>query len=164
MDFSDMGQLDANAEIQKGAVHSASVKGATVRLSDDFLELLNIIAGEVGLSRQAFMSKVIENFSAQAVADYLIGYSSSINTELDAQSFFADAAVDNKEMKNHLDRFANRVDDLMIDWLAYVEGVKALPQDNPKKLAYMHKQRRVIKERFPDATFEFDLPPLEEEK
>ena len=163
MDFRDMGQLDANSEIEKGAIHSADVKGATVRLSNDFLELLNVVAGEVGLSRQAFMSKVIETYAPQAVADYLAGYSSSIHAKANAHQFFERAAVEG-EMKNHLDNFAGRVDNLMIDDRAYVEGVKALPKDNPAKLAYMHKERRIIQERFPDATFTTELPELEEQK
>ena len=125
MDFQDMGQLDANSEIEKGAIHSADVKGATVRLSNDFLELLNVVAGEVGLSRQAFMSKVIETYAPQAVADYLAGYSSSIHAKANAHQFFERAAVEG-EMKNHLDNFASRVDNLMIDDRAYVEKVLRL--------------------------------------
>lgn len=163
MDFSDMGQLDAHSEIEKGATHSSDVKGATVRLSNDFLELLNVVAGEVGLSRQAFMSKVIESYAPQAVADYIGGYSSSIHSKDNAHKFFERAVVEG-EMKNHLDNFASRVDNLIIDDRAYLEGVKALPKDNPAKLAYMHKERRIIQERFPDATFTTELPEIEEQK
>lgn len=160
MDFKDMGQLDANSEIEKGAIHSADVKGATVRLSNDFLELLNVVAAEVGLSRQAFMSKVIESYAPQAVADYLAGYSTSIHAKESAHQFFEHAAVAD-EIKSHLGNFADRVDDLTIDKVAYIEGLKALKKDNPAKLAYMHKERRIIQERFPDASFMTELPPLE---
>ena len=40
MDFSSMGQLDAESEIEKGAIHSSDVKNATIRVSNDYLSCL----------------------------------------------------------------------------------------------------------------------------
>lgn len=160
MDFIDMGQLDARTEIEKGAIHSADVKGATVRLSNDFLELLNPISNALGLSRQAFMSKIIEVYAPQAFADYIAGYGGYVDN--DAKDFFKKDIP--SDLVPYLDAFVDKVNNIMIDDRAYIQGIKVLPKDDPAKLAYLHKQRRLLQQQYPDATFMAELPALEGDK
>lgn len=136
MDFNTMGSSDAKSKIEKIGIDSSKgeVKTATIRTTAPFLDLLTHISEKMGISRQAFMSKLIEQMAAEAVADYLSGYAEYINTnDIDA-SMFADApdSVD----KELLATFITQVENNLLRMRVNAEGVNALPDDNLLKIEY----------------------------
>lgn len=164
MDFSSMGQLDAETEIEKGSIHSADVKNATIRVSNDYLDLLNVVAGQLGLSRQAFMSKLVENYASQAVADYYMGYTNSfIDTPLDK---LFDKATDDKEMQGRLQHFLKDVNFKVVWGRAANRGIHLMPIEEETKLRLKHLERAKLLELHGEEniTFPVELPPLPEEK
>ncbi|MDZ5288699.1 hypothetical protein [Helicobacter pylori] len=164
MDFSSMGKLDAQTEIEKGSIHSADVKNATIRISNDYLELLNIIAAQLGLSRQAFMSKLVENYASEAVAEYHLGYTSSF-VDVPLESHF-EKATDDKEMQERLDRFLKEVK-YKETWIrAANRGIYLMPIEEETKLRLRHLERAKLEELHGkgNITFGAELPPLPEDK
>lgn len=130
MTFSDMGSADRSVECQKGMIMGSDIKGATVRLDDSFLELLNDVAPKIGLSRQAFMSKIIENYAVQAVADYLMGYSGFNKS---AHDLFGD----------ELDDFSKQVDDCVAFERIYHRALR-FPEEH-KQLKQEYEELRLKK-------------------
>lgn len=162
MDFSSMGQLDAETEIEKGSIHSLDVKNATIRLSNDYLELLNVVSGQLGLSRQAFMSKLVENFAAEAVAEYYMGYTSSY-IKVPLEKLFDNATTD-KVMQERLNRFLKEVKRREIWMRAANRGISLMPLEEETKLRYKHMEReRLLELHGDDISFPVELPPLPEE-
>ena len=164
MDFSSMGQLDAESEIEKGAIHSSDVKNATIRVSNDYLELLNIIAGQLGLSRQAFMSKLVENYASQAVADYYMGYTGTF-IDIPLNKLF-EKATDNPEMQGALQHFLKDVNFKVVWTRAANRGIHLMPLQEETKLRLKHLERAKLLELHGEGNISFpaELPPLPEEK
>lgn len=120
MSFVDMGNYERSVDMQKSLI-SGDVKGVTIRLDDGFLELLNDVSEKTGLSRQAFMSKVVKFYSAVALADYLISKNGYNTSSLD---------LFGNDLKDDLKSFCEHV-----DWLIAIERVErkamvSLPKDN----------------------------------
>lgn len=163
MDFSSMGQLDAESEIEKGAIHSSDVKNATIRVSNDYLELLNVVAGQLGLSRQSFMSKLIENYASQAVADYYMGYTNTfIDTPLEK---LFEKATDDSEMKGALQHFLKDVNYKVTWGRAANRGIYLMPIEEETKLRLQHLERaKILELHGQDVTWSTELPPLPEDK
>lgn len=136
MDFSDMGSLDAQNEVKKSGIDTSKgeLKSATIRGTTPFLDLLTHVAEKMGMSRQAFMSKLIEQMVAQAAADYLAGYASYMRFEdIDASMFLEGAdEIDNQLLSN----FTKQVEDNLFQMQLDAEGFKALPDDNPLKVKW----------------------------
>lgn len=163
MDFLSMGHLDAETEIEKGSIHSADVKNATIRVSNDYLDLLNVVAGQLGLSRQSFMSKLVENYASQAVADYYMGYAGTFaGTNLDA---FFENATNDEDMKGRLQHFLKDVN-YKVTWArAANRGIYLMPIEEETKLRLQHLERAKISELHgQDVTWSVDLPPLPQDE
>lgn len=136
MDFNTMGTFDAKSEIEKNGlgVLAGESKAATIRTTAPFLDVLAHVSERMGISRQAFMSKLVEQLSAEAVADYLSGYADYMQvSDIDA-SIFADAP-DNVD-KELLAAFLEQVNHNLLRMRLNAEGIKALPDDNPLKEQY----------------------------
>ena len=70
MDFSDMGRVDAETEINKFSYEgSKDLITASIRLDANFLDMLSALSGTVGMARQPFMSRLIEVYAVDAIAD-----------------------------------------------------------------------------------------------
>lgn len=140
MDFNSMGSLDAQNEIRKFGIDTSKgeLKAATIRTTAPFLDLLTHVSETMGVSRQSFMSKVIEQLSAEAVADYLAGYADYMNiNDIDAKMFLnAPDSVDKELLKN----FSEQVESNLLRMRLNAEGVNALPDDNPLKSAFFRNQ------------------------
>lgn len=133
MEFSNMGSLDAQNEVKKSGIDTSKgeLKSATIRGTQPFLDLLTHVAEKMGMSRQAFMSKLIEQTVAQAAAEYLSGYASYMRLEdIDASMFLEGAdEVDNQLLSN----FTKQVEDNLFQMHLNSEGYNALPHDHPLK-------------------------------
>ena len=133
MDFSDMGSLDAQNEVKKSGIDTSKgeLKSATIRGTAPFLDLLTHVAETMGMSRQAFMSKLIEQMVAQAAAEYLAGYASYMRFEdIDASMFIEGAdEIDSQLLSN----FTKQVEDHLFQMHLDSEGYNALPDDHPLK-------------------------------
>lgn len=136
MDFNSMGSLDAQNEIRKFGIDTSKgeLKAATIRTTAPFLDLLTHVSETMGVSRQSFMSKVIEQLSAEAVADYLAGYAGYMNIkDIDAKMFLnAPDSVDKELLK----KFSEQVESNLLRMRLNAEGVNALPDDNPLKAEF----------------------------
>jgi hypothetical protein len=136
MDFSDMGLLDAQNEVKKSGIDTSKgeLKSATIRGTQPFLDLLTHVAEKMGMSRQAFMSKLIEQTVAQAAAEYLAGYASYMRfDDIDASMFLEGAdEIDNQLLSN----FTKQVEDNLFQMQLDAEGFNALPDDNELKAKY----------------------------
>lgn len=133
MDFSDMGSLDAQNEVKKSGIDTSKgeLKAATIRGTAPFLDLLTHVAEKMGMSRQAFMSKLIEQKVAEAAAEYLSGYASYMRLEdIDASMFLEDADEIDSQLLNN---FAKQVEDSLFQMQLSAEGFNALPDSNPLK-------------------------------
>ncbi len=139
MDFNSMGMSDARSEIDKISIHSSKseLKTATIRTTGPFLDVLTHISEKMGISRQSFMSKLIEQLSAEAVADYLSGYADYMNIKDIDASMFSDAS-DNVD-KKLLAEFIQQVENNLLRMRLNYEGVKALPDDNPFKSKFFNE-------------------------
>jgi len=133
MDFNSMGSLDAQNEIKKSGIDTSKgeLKAATIRTTAPFLDLLTHVAEKMGMSRQAFMSKLIEQMASQAVADYLAGYAGYMRLDDIDGSMFLEGAdeVDNQLLIS----FLKQVEDDLFQMHLNSEGFNALPDDNPIK-------------------------------
>lgn len=139
MDFNSMGSLDAQNKVAKFGIDTSKgeLKAATIRTTAPFLDLLAHVSEKMGVSRQAFMSKLIEQMASEAVADYLAGYASYMGIEdIDGSMFLEGGdAVDNEL----LNKFIGQVDDNLFRMRLDAEGVNALPSDHPLKVEYFKK-------------------------
>lgn len=164
MDFSSMGRLTAQTEIEKGSIHTSDeVKNATIRVGENYLELLNIISGQLGLSRQAFMSKLVENYATEAVAEYYMGYTSDY-IDVPLEKLFSDATTD-EAMQERLKRFLKEVKRKEIWFRASNRGIFLMPLEEETKLRYKHMEREQLVELHGEnISFPADLPPLPEEQ
>lgn len=144
MDFSDMGSLDAQNEVKKSGIDTSKgeLKSATIRGTQPFLDLLTHVAEKMGMSRQAFMSKLIEQTVAQAVAEYLAGYASYMRLEdIDAGMFLEGAdEIDNQLLSN----FAKQVEDNLFQMQLNAEGFNALPDDHPLKVKWVDAMNKKL--------------------
>lgn len=137
MDFNSMGSLDAQNEIRKFGIDTSKgeLKAATIRTTAPFLDLLTHVSETMGVSRQSFMSKVIEQLSAEAVADYLAGYADYMNIkDIDAKMFLN--APDNVD-KELLKKFSEQVENNLLRMRLNAEGINALPDNNPLKVEFI---------------------------
>ncbi len=99
MDFYDMGLLDIRSEAQKFGT-SGVLKSVSIRLEEDYAEFLNDVASTVGMTRQPFLSAVIENYAVSAVVDYIFGYNSyCTSSDGDAIGSFFDSLPDTEHSK-----------------------------------------------------------------
>ena len=136
MDFSNMGSLDAQNEIKKSGIDTSKgeLKSATIRATAPFLDLLTHVAEKMGMSRQAFMSKLIEQMAPQAAADYLAGYASYMRLDdIDGSMFLEGADEVDEQLLNH---FIEQVEDNLFQKQLDAEGFNALPDDNELKSKY----------------------------
>ena len=136
MDFSDMGSLDAQNEVKKSGIDTSKgeLKSATIRATAPLLDLLTHVAEKMGMSRQAFMSKLIEQMASQAAADYLAGYASYMRfDDIDANMFLEGAEELDNELLNN---FIKQVEDNLFKMRLDAEGYNALPNDNELKAQY----------------------------
>ena len=136
MDFSNMGSLDAQNEIKKSGIDTSKgeLKSATIRATAPFLDLLTNVAEKMGMSRQAFMSKLIEQMASQAAADYLAGYASYMRLDdIDGSMFLEGADEVDEQLLNH---FIEQVEDNLFQKQLDAEGFNALPDDNELKSKY----------------------------
>lgn len=161
MDFASMGNIDAQAEIEKLGEHiSDDTKNVTIRVSETYTQLLGIFAERIGLSRQAFMSSIVEELASKAVAEYLIGYTGTFSPygmdRIKAKEFFARTTPPDY-LKDDFERFIQEVQDYITDFDLFLEATKKLPNDNPAKIEYRKKMRRMTLERFPDAVFSDEI-------
>lgn len=138
MDFNSMGTSDAKSQIDKIGIDSSKgeLKAATIRTTAPFLDVLTHISEKMGISRQSFMSKVIEQLSAEAVADYLSGYADYMNIKDIDASMFADAS-DNVD-KKLLNDFIEQVENNLLRMQLNAEGINALPDENPLKAKFFN--------------------------
>jgi len=136
MDFNSMGSLDAQNEIRKFGIDTSKgeLKAATIRTTAPFLDLLTHVSETMGVSRQSFMSKIIEQLSAEAVAEYLAGYADYTNIkDIDAKMFSnAPDNVDKELLKN----FSEQVENNLLCMRLNAEGINALPDDNALKAEF----------------------------
>lgn len=136
MDFNSMGSLDAQNEIRKFGIDTSKgeLKAATIRTTAPFLDLLTHVSETMGVSRQSFMSKIIEQLSAEAVAEYLSGYADYMNIDdIDAKMFLnAPDNVDKELLKN----FSEQVENNLLRMRLNAVAVNALPDDNPLKAEF----------------------------
>lgn len=141
MDFSDMGSLDAQNDIKKSGIDTSKgeLKSATIRTTAPFLDLLTHVAEVMGMSRQAFMSKLIEQMAAEAAADYLSGYAEYMNSDDMDSSVFASVSASDNIGEDLLATFVKQVDNNLLRMRLNAEGVNALPSDNPLKVEYFEK-------------------------
>ena len=133
MDFSDMGSLDAQNEVKKSGIDTSKgeLKSATIRATAPFLDLLTHVAETMGMSRQAFMSKLIEQMASQAAAEYLAGYASYMRLDdIDGSMFLEGAGDVDNQLLNH---FIKQVEDHLFQMHLDSEGYNALPHDHPLK-------------------------------
>ncbi len=128
MSFSEMGQADRSVESQKGTIMGSDIKGVTVRLSDEWLSLLNQVAPKLGVSRQAFMSKVIEQYSTQAFVDYLIAY--------DGWSNAKSSELFDKSDNGLLNDFCFEIDELINFERLYHKAMNSLDKDDEIRKEY----------------------------
>lgn len=136
MDFSDMGSLDAQNKVKKSGIDisGGELKAATIRGTQPFLDLLTHVAETMGTSRQAFMSKIIEQKVAQAAAEYLAGYASYMRLDdIDGSMFLEGANEVDSQLLNH---FIEQVEDNLFQMKLDAEGFKALPSDHPLKVEH----------------------------
>ena len=136
MDFSNMGSLDAQNEVKKSGIDTSKgeLKSATIRATAPFLDLLTHVAEKMGMSRQAFMSKLIEQMASQAAADYLAGYASYMRLDdIDGSMFLEGADEVDEQLLNH---FIEQVEDNLFQKQLDAEGFNALPDDNELKSKY----------------------------
>lgn len=142
MDFSDMGSFDAQNEIKKSGIDTSKgeLKSATIRATAPFLDLLTHVAEVMGMSRQAFMSKLIEQMASQAAADYLAGYASYMRLDdIDGSMFLEGADSVDTQMLNN---FIKQVEDNLFQMRLDAEGFKALPDDNPLKAKWADNMKK----------------------
>nr|WP_181717815.1 hypothetical protein [Psychrobacter sp.] len=158
MNFNSMGSMDAEHEVQKTGVDvsKGETKTATIRTSGAFLELLIHVSEKMGMSRQAFMSKLIEQKATEAVAEYLSGYASYMNIEDIDASMFADVpdTVDPKLLKD----FTNQVENNLLRMRLDAEAFNALDYNHPAKYKYTKKLQHDAANKLLDGAF--DKTPL----
>lgn len=86
MSFSDLGYEKAELEIQQHeqqsplAVHS-EIKPFTTKAPVHVIEALDIVAEEFGMSRNAFVLKLLEVYLGSAYVDYQNGYGVPFNED-----------------------------------------------------------------------------------
>lgn len=132
-----MGSLDAQNEVKKSGIDTSKgeLKSATIRTTAPFLDLLTHVAEKMGMSRQSFMSKLIEQMASEAVADYIVGYASYMGMEdIDGSMFLEGSDAVDKELLN---KFIGQVNDNLLRMRLGSEGVNALSDDNPLKAEYL---------------------------
>lgn len=136
MDFNSMGSLDAQNEVSKFGIDTSTgeLKPASIRTTAPYLELLAHVSEKMGVSRQSFMSKLIEQMASEAVADYLAGYASYMGIEdIDGSMFLEGGDAVDTELLN---KFVAQVDNNLLRMRLCSEGIKALPDDHPFKVEY----------------------------
>lgn len=139
MDFNSMGSLDAQNEVSKFGIDTSTgeLKPASIRTTAPYLELLAHVSEKMGVSRQSFMSKLIEQMASEAVADYLAGYASYMGIEdIDGSMFLEGGDAVDTELLN---KFVAQVDNNLLRMRLNSEGVNALPSDHPLKVEYFEK-------------------------
>lgn len=144
MDFSNMGSLDAQNEVKKSGIDTSKgeLKSATIRATAPFLDLLTHVAETMGMSRQAFMSKLIEQMASQAAAEYLAGYASYMRLDdIDGSMFLEGANEVDNELLNH---FIKQVEDNLFQMQLDAEGFNALPDDNPLKMKWVDAMNKKL--------------------
>ena len=144
MDFSSMGSLDAQNEVKKSGIDTSKgeLKSATIRATAPFLDLLTHVAETMGMSRQAFMSKLIEQMASQAAAEYLAGYASYMRLDdIDGSMFLEGANEVDNELLNH---FIKQVEDNLFQMQLDAEGFNALPDDNPLKMKWVDDMNKKL--------------------
>lgn len=144
MDFSNMGSLDAQNEVKKSGIDTSKgeLKSATIRATAPFLDLLTHVAETMGMSRQAFMSKLIEQMASQAAAEYLAGYASYMRLDdIDGSMFLEGANEVDNELLNH---FIKQVEDNLFQMQLDAEGFNALPDDNPLKMKWVDDMNKKL--------------------
>ena len=86
MSFSDLGYEKAQLEIQQHeqqsplAIHS-EIKPFTTKAPVHVIEALDTVAEEFGMSRNAFVLKLLEVYLGSAYVDYQNGYGHSFNED-----------------------------------------------------------------------------------
>ena len=86
MSFSDLGYEKAQLEIQQHeeqsplAIHS-EIKPFTTKAPVHVIEALDTVAEEFGMSRNAFVLKLLEVYLGSAYVDYQNGYGDSFNED-----------------------------------------------------------------------------------
>lgn len=144
MDFSNMGSLDAQNEVKKSGIDTSKgeLKSATIRATAPFLDLLTHVAETMGMSRQAFMSKLIEQMASQAAAEYLAGYASYMRLDdIDGSMFLEGANEVDNELLNH---FIKQVEDNLFQMQLDAEGFNALPDDHPLKVKWVDAMNKKL--------------------
>lgn len=114
MDFSDMGRVDAETEINKFSYEgSKDIVSASIRLDSNFLDMLSALSSTVGMARQPFMSRIVEVYAIEAMVDYIHGYLGEFDIEstdlTDTLKRFYPENVDDK-WKGDLEHFFKLVE------------------------------------------------------
>ena len=86
MTFSDLGHEKAQLEIQQQEENSplavqSEVKPFTTKAPVHVIEALDLIAEDFGMSRNAFVLKLLEVYLGHAYVDYQNGYGDSFNED-----------------------------------------------------------------------------------
>lgn len=139
-----MGSLDAQNEVKKSGIDTSKgeLKSATIRATAPFLDLLTHVAETMGMSRQAFMSKLIEQMASQAAAEYLAGYASYMRLDdIDGSMFLEGANEVDNELLNH---FIKQVEDNLFQMQLDAEGFNALPDDHPLKVKWVDAMNKKL--------------------
>ena len=160
MDFASMGNIDAQAEIEVGRTYQRRYQKCHYSGKWNLHATIRHFAERDGLSRQAFMSSIVEELASKAVAEYLIGYTGTFSPygmdRIKAKEFFARTTPPDY-LKDDFERFIQEVQDYITDFDLFLEATKKLPNDNPAKIEYRKKMRRMTLERFPDAVFSGEI-------
>lgn len=139
MDFFTMGTIDARSDIDKSGIDGES-KTATIRVSADYLDLLNSISKITGLSRQAFMSRLIEVYAVDAIAEYVCGYRDYFgNDDISVSGLLSDD-VPEKDKEN-FEKFLKEVEQNLLFRKLSSRGINAIPNDDDEKKSYFELSR-----------------------
>lgn len=99
--FSEMGRLKAKQDIETsengGATPSSPLKPFTIKAPEYLVEVLDVVASIVGLSRSALVVSLLENCLAESLYSFLSSYTFE---------FVIDAPEENRVL-NHLEKILN---------------------------------------------------------
>lgn len=99
--FSEMGTLKAKDDIESsengGPMPSSPLKPFTIKAPEHLIEVLDVVASIVGLSRSALVVSLLENCLAQSLYSFLSSYTFE---------FVLDGPEENRVL-NHLEKLLN---------------------------------------------------------
>lgn len=93
--------------------NSEDSKPVTIRLTDNEVQLYDVVAKAMGLTRQDFLAHLIRSNFKQALTDFLIGYTESSPSVSLSELMFAN--TDNEQLKEKISWLLRSISDELME-------------------------------------------------